>query len=287
MELRYSIVICFLFSCFFLQAQDTLYRTSGEKIIVKVTEVGPSQIKYKRVESINGPEYVIKSSEVSKIIYADGHNDIFIQGKMNTSSSRKTPPPFHSDNGLKRRHFIGINMIDLLPGLLTFNYEANIYQDLLSVRIPISFGVSSIGGVTPRYGYDRPDFFYYNRDKKFSTGFDLRYYPYGQNRISYFIGLAYEYGVVRYTRQGIYPQPPSPPYDNLSQEVSYSSLGIVNGFQIQATDHLCMSTYLTAGSQLIFLPENNSDYIAMFRCGFVIGWRFGTKTSKVEARKNR
>jgi hypothetical protein len=275
MKIHLSFILSlFLITCS-LKAQDTLYKISGEKRTVKIIEVSSSQIKYKRSGDADGPLYVLKTSEVEKVVYPDGHTDVFVTNKK-SSSDKKNEEPFPSDNALQRKHFIGINIIDLMSGILTLNYEANIYRDLLSLRIPLSFGIAALSGTNPGYNTFSPDFFYYSRDKLFSTGLDLRYFPFGQKRASYFIGPAYEYGQVGHLEFQNIPQPIPESYPpSIRRRSAYTALGISNGFQVQATDHLCMTLYMTLGSQLILLDRNESNYRALFRAGFVIGWRFG------------
>lgn len=57
---------------FAANAQDTLFFKNSNKIIVKVSEVTPTQIKYKRYDNLDGPLYSSLKSEISYIIYATG-----------------------------------------------------------------------------------------------------------------------------------------------------------------------------------------------------------------------
>jgi hypothetical protein len=280
MKSRFLFTLLVLCIAFVAKAQDTLYRTNGEKMVIQVTEVSASEIKYKKGEVGTGPVYIIKTAEVRKVVYADGHSDVFVRDPKSTpqrspsgSSSRNpsTRNMLPDSNGFRRKHFIGLNVTDLLPGIISLSYEANIYKDNVSLRFPLSFGLSGLSGLQPEnFGY--PDFYYYNRNKVFSTGFDLRYYPTGQNYSSYFVGLTWEYGQVNYTRP-IFGPNPQPGAGELAR-TWFSSIGIVNGVLIQASQNLNVSLYCSIGTQVTGL-DNVSGYRAMLRGGILLGWRFG------------
>lgn len=283
MKLRIVLSFIFLLSAFVAKAQDTLHRTNGETMIVYVSEVSAAEIKYKKSAAGSGPVYIIKASEVSKIVYADGRTDVFVRDSKSSQPARSsTPRPASksnefSGNGLRRKHMIGLNVTDLLPGLISLSYEGNIYKDNVSLRIPISFGLSSISGVDPDY-YGYPDFYYYSRNKAFSTGFDLRYYPTGQNFSSYYVGLTWEYGQVDYRPGGFQPFPIPPPTSEV-ERTWFNSIGVVNGVLIQPSQNLNISMFVSIGTQVTGL-DNINGYRAMLRGGIVLGWRFGPASPK-------
>ncbi|MGL5892823.1 MAG: hypothetical protein ACRC3B_23215 [Bacteroidia bacterium] len=286
MKLRIILSTLFLLTAFFAKAQDTLRRTNGETMIVYVSEVSSSEIKYRKSSSGTGPVYVIKASEVNKITYSDGRTDVFVNEKKPSQNSRPERTSSNNSasknkemfgNGLRRKHMIGLNATDLLPGLISLSYEANIFKDNVSLRIPISFGLSAVTGVDPDY-YGYPDFYYYSRNKLFSTGFDLRYYPTGQNFSSYFVGLTWEYGQVNYKGDGAFG--PNPPLPTIPTETTwFNSIGVVNGVLIQPSEFLNVSMFVSLGTQVTGL-DDVTGYRAMLRGGIVLGWRFGSGVEK-------
>jgi hypothetical protein len=60
-----------------LLAQDTLVKRNGERIPSKVLEINPSEIKFKRSDSPDGPVYVLPPWEVSSIIYPGGRTESY------------------------------------------------------------------------------------------------------------------------------------------------------------------------------------------------------------------
>lgn len=88
--LMYCLIICmivFTVNCF---GQDTIITRKGEKILGKVLEVSPKEIKYKKVGNNEGPLYVEEKSVVIKIKYSNGSVDSFPEIKPWLLSSSKT-----------------------------------------------------------------------------------------------------------------------------------------------------------------------------------------------------
>ena len=57
---------------------DTLILKDGAEIKVKVTEITPTEVKYKHCNNLNGPTYVVYRYEVSYIKYKNGSLDSFV-----------------------------------------------------------------------------------------------------------------------------------------------------------------------------------------------------------------
>ncbi len=69
--------ILFICSSNSIQAQDTLLIRSSENIIVKVIEVGTTEVKYKKQDNLNGPMFSILKSDLLMIKYENGTTDDF------------------------------------------------------------------------------------------------------------------------------------------------------------------------------------------------------------------
>ncbi|MCX6270594.1 MAG: hypothetical protein NTU44_05125 [Bacteroidetes bacterium] len=78
---NFTIFITLLFVAAGLKAQDIIVLNSGESIKSKITEVLTFNIKYKKSDSLAGPEYSVKKSNVFVILYENGQKEII------------TPPP--------------------------------------------------------------------------------------------------------------------------------------------------------------------------------------------------
>ncbi|GEM_PF-3902380 len=66
--------------------QDVVRYRNGDSATVKVTEIGESQIQYKRLDNLEGPAYSIKKNEVESITYANGSTDRFVMVAENKES---------------------------------------------------------------------------------------------------------------------------------------------------------------------------------------------------------
>lgn len=91
--------LALLFSVLCAKSQDTIVKRNGDKIIAKVLEIGPSEIKYKRFDFQDGPTYVEFKSNIDKINYSNGVKEIF------TSSSPQTNQTNANTNEANRDYF--------------------------------------------------------------------------------------------------------------------------------------------------------------------------------------
>ena len=73
------ILLFIVFNCSsnIIKAQDTLSMRSGENILVKVIEVGNTEVKYKKLDNLNGPIFSILKSDLLIIKYENGTKDDF------------------------------------------------------------------------------------------------------------------------------------------------------------------------------------------------------------------
>ena len=69
--------ILFICSSNIIKAQDTLSTRYGESILVKVIEVGTSEVKYKKLDNLNGPVFSMLKSDLLMIKYENGTKEDF------------------------------------------------------------------------------------------------------------------------------------------------------------------------------------------------------------------
>lgn len=67
---------------------DNIIMRNGKEIKCVVSEVGLSEIKYKKCDNLNGPIYTVDKTEVLMIQYSNGSNEI-IENKKSTNFSAK------------------------------------------------------------------------------------------------------------------------------------------------------------------------------------------------------
>ena len=84
---------------FTLHAQDVIIKENGEEIKAKVTEVGSSEIKYKKFGNESGPTYTISKSELFLIKYADGSKEIMpVTSPVQSTAPAVVPAPVLTSN---------------------------------------------------------------------------------------------------------------------------------------------------------------------------------------------
>lgn len=67
------IVLLFVFLCFGnIKAQDTIIKINGEVIVAKITEINPTEIKFKRFNLPDGPSYIEAKSNIRTIKFSNG-----------------------------------------------------------------------------------------------------------------------------------------------------------------------------------------------------------------------
>lgn len=72
MQLKLLLLPLIILLCGRLAAQDSLYKRDGTVLAVKLIEVKPTELSYKRADYTNGPTFVINKSDLLKIRYANG-----------------------------------------------------------------------------------------------------------------------------------------------------------------------------------------------------------------------
>lgn len=78
------------------QAQDVLTKRNGDELAVKVLEVTPTEIRYRRTDNPDGPLFIVPRHEVFMIKYANGTKDVFgaaPAGPAPAAASGPPPPP--------------------------------------------------------------------------------------------------------------------------------------------------------------------------------------------------
>ncbi len=58
-------------------AQDTLTLRNGREHLVKVLEINPTEVVYKRFDNLEGPTIIVLKADVARIVYANGAREEF------------------------------------------------------------------------------------------------------------------------------------------------------------------------------------------------------------------
>ena len=81
-----AVVVCLAAWVFSANAQDIITLKNGDEIRARVTEIGTTEIRYKRFENIDGPTIVLARSDVFLIRYENGTRDVINPITPNTST---------------------------------------------------------------------------------------------------------------------------------------------------------------------------------------------------------
>lgn len=72
-------------------SQDIITTKTGEDILAKISEIGLTEIKYKKFDNLDGPMFTMLKSEILMIRYENGTNDVF---KEEQKSNAGWPPKY-------------------------------------------------------------------------------------------------------------------------------------------------------------------------------------------------
>lgn len=269
--LRYLfLTICLIFTGNFLFGQDTIHMADRAKVVAKVLEVNPTQVKYKLFSLPEGPTYVVNKKDIQKIVYSDGHTEFFKE-EMQVLEIADIHPLL-----------LSVNSFDLMFGFVSVSGDYYFPKQGISIKVPVSIGLRGIKGAINENYYDN-NYYYYNRQKIASVGAQLLFYPGHMNhRVNYFTGIALEYG--RVISHGGYWYDPYYPYYPHSRKVTYdwAGTGMVNGMMINLSNRVSLSMSATLGLQVIYksyqyhsVGITTTDPFPLGRMDFSLGFRLG------------
>ena len=76
MESVSGVIFALFLSCMSASAQDVITLRSGEQIRARVTEISPSELRYRQFDNLDGPTRVVLLSEVFAINYENGTREV-------------------------------------------------------------------------------------------------------------------------------------------------------------------------------------------------------------------
>lgn len=84
------LIVCAIIASASLFAQDIILTTDAKKIEAKILEVSKTEIKYKELDNLDGPTFVLETTEIHSIIYSNGKVVLYNQGIQQTSTAQNT-----------------------------------------------------------------------------------------------------------------------------------------------------------------------------------------------------
>jgi hypothetical protein len=111
---RLHIFLLFAFTCLAasLAAQDIIVKHNGDSLLVKVVEVGTSEVKYRLPEEADGPLYGLEKFEIRSIRYKSGRTEYFEVNPI-------APEPISE----QKVHAIKLDLLSPVFGYTKLSYE--------------------------------------------------------------------------------------------------------------------------------------------------------------------
>lgn len=127
-----------LFSASIVQAQDKIYKKTGEILETKVLEIGSAEIRYKVFTNQTGPTYTLPKSQLVKIVYQNGEIENF---------QAKATDPALTVEAVKRAQNVFVEFG--AQGLLfTANYDTRFSNSRKGLGGRIGIGAIAVDGVS-------------------------------------------------------------------------------------------------------------------------------------------
>lgn len=119
---------------------DIMLLRSGEEILVKVVEIGVTEIKYKKCDNQQGPLFLVNKNDVFMITYENGSKDVFkieeIKNNSNSISENKTKEidKKNVNDNDKDKQTNGFAIVSLVLGILGIIPLAGIIFGVISLN---------------------------------------------------------------------------------------------------------------------------------------------------------
>ncbi len=281
MKLMKSILtILFLLGVVSMQAQDKLYKRTGEMTQVKVTEVGEEFVVYKMFNNQDGPNYKIRKDALDKIVYQNGVTENYssaVSATVTTTTVTTTASVPVINPSTLGKNIVSFDFLSILFNEVGFNYERILDNGFIGIKVPLILGVAGTRQQnTPR---DYPNIY--------QTGIDLNLYPTGQGETKYFIGPAIRFGLYGEDRSRVSVDYSYDYYNNVytspvivDRKFNGVAFQVNNGIMFQPAKHFNVTLLFGVGLQK-FTPTrsyegyNNASFsrnYAVFQAN--LGYRF-------------
>lgn len=138
--------IVFLVTTFFLfsiisHAQDIIVKKDGTVIQAKVSEIGTSEVKYKKWSNQDGPVYAIAKGEILAITYQNGEKEMFNDTPVTAKQSESQHGPQLIERPTASNN---ANLIEKYNKVLKFKEQEKIGKEVKSAVGLFAFGENSV-----------------------------------------------------------------------------------------------------------------------------------------------
>ena len=99
MKRKFALLIIAAFAVMNSFGQDIITKKNGDEIKAKVSEIGPTEIKYKQFDDHEGPTIAIPKTDVFMIKYENGTKDVFTDNQVGKSENGNSTVYFMRSTG--------------------------------------------------------------------------------------------------------------------------------------------------------------------------------------------
>ncbi len=114
--LLFNLFLALFLAPFGANSQDIIYLFTGDEIEAKLTEISSTELKYKRMDNLEGPVFVVERNKVFKVKYANGQSEVMTRpggasapsaapAAGAASATNTSSPPATGPNGFNAEAF--------------------------------------------------------------------------------------------------------------------------------------------------------------------------------------
>jgi hypothetical protein len=239
MARKLLLLCCLLLAVSSLWGQDLITRTDGVVIQARVLEIKPDQITFRLFQQTDTLVYQISPQDVQAIRMADGSTPFAAVA----AGKPAAPFNFETQSG---RNILWYHPFDLIYSNISLAYERIGASGRLGFKIPLVIGLTDPDATPHSYSF--------RENNRWGTGLELNVYPFGQGRLQYYVGPAFQYRSYRaYYYDGSRPEPQS-------SEAGMFTVALKNGVYYQFTRFLIVSADAGIGFRFLQGPEVSNSY---------------------------
>lgn len=301
------VILSFLICAGVFKAQDQLFKKDNSKLLVKITEISPEEIKYKLYSNLNGPTYVVSKNEVSLVIFENGQHEVITSAEETAPASPRQQQPdavrpragmgMSRPDSLKYYQYsesISMNFFNFLNMEVGMIYQKDFFRNNFNIMVPAAIGLER-PSVTESVYFNGNNSTGINLDRKlFELGFGVNYYPSLRFPVNYYVGPMFRYmqynceQVYTYYTPNQYPYTYTPPtVIKKTGTLSRYCITITNGIIFRTKSRLLINMFGSVGfkndviSNEIVDPRTNqtvkllnTPFNLFFWGGFAVGFCF-------------
>jgi hypothetical protein len=240
-----------------MNSQDQLFKKDNTKLLVKILEVGPYEVKYKMHENPDGPVVVESRENVALVIYENGRHETITAPVLQV---------YHANEGIfvdqmskadsaqfyRYSNNISVNFFNFFNNEFGLLYQKDFYAGHWTLVIPFAVGIAKPNVTQSTYFGNGTNAGNYELNHKiYEIGAGINYIPSYRGSVNYYIGPVLRY--IKYDGSQIVSvsHTGAPYYTNIivrnNTSLSRYALSITNGFILRTRSRLNVNTFISLG----------------------------------------